>query len=128
MEHFQLQIVSFGIKGSGLVLSTSRYIHWKLSDWTLVLNEPLLTYDFGHINTSSQNEPHNFEHWTQISKRSTEIVLITLNTCMSHSVSTTVISQFILISSYSSLTHSSVAQREERLDPWVGRKSTSKKH
>jgi hypothetical protein len=58
--------------------------------------------DFGHINTPSQNEPHNFEHWTQILERSTEIVLVTLNTCVSHFVSTMVISQFILISSYNS--------------------------
>ncbi len=75
-------------------------IHYE---WTLLYVEHFVTHDdFGHINTPSQNEPHNFEHWTQIPKRSTEIVLVTLSTCVSHFVSTTVISQFILISLYSS--------------------------
>ncbi len=73
------------------------------SKWTPPYVEHFMTNDdFGHINTPSQNEPHNFEHWTQIPERSTEIVLVTLNTCVSHFVSTTVISQFILILSYNS--------------------------
>jgi hypothetical protein len=63
------------------------------SEWTLSYVEHFVTHnDFGHINTPSQNEPHNFEHWTQILERSTEIVLVTLNTCVIHSVSITVIS------------------------------------
>jgi hypothetical protein len=63
------------------------------SEWTLPYVEHFVThYDFGHINTPSQNEPHNFEHWTQIPERSTEIVLVTLNTYVNHSVSIMVIS------------------------------------
>ncbi len=73
------------------------------SQWIPPYVEHFMTHDdFGHINTPSHNEPHNFEHWTQIWEHSTEIVLVTLNTCVSHSVSTTVISQFILLSLYSS--------------------------
>jgi hypothetical protein len=73
------------------------------SKWTPFYVEDFMTHnDFGHINRPSQNEPHNFEHWTQIPKRSTKIVLVTLNTCANHSMSTTIISQFILILSYSS--------------------------
>ncbi len=73
------------------------------SEWTLPYIEHFVTHDdFGHINTPSQNEPHNLEHWTQILEHSIKIVLVTLNACVNHFVSTTVISQFILISSYSS--------------------------
>ncbi len=72
-------------------------------EWTPPYVEHFVTHnDFGHINTPSHKEPHNFEHWTQIPKCSTEIILVTLNTYVSHSVNTTIISQFILILSYSS--------------------------
>jgi len=98
------------------------------SEWTPPYVEHFVTHnDFGHINTPSQNEPHNFEHWTQIPERSIEMTLVTLNICVSHSMSTTVTSQFILISSYSNCNAFKCCSKKKRLKPWVGRESTPKK-
>jgi hypothetical protein len=97
-------------------------------EWTPPYVEHFVTHDdFGHINTPSQNEPHNFEHWTHIPERSTEIVLVTLNTYASHFVSTMVISQFILISLYISCNAFKCCSKRKDIRTMSGKKKYTEK-
>jgi len=63
-----LHVVFFGIfrKEINKYISTMKIVRLNTRfEWTPPYVEHFVTHnDFGHINTPSHNEPHNFEHWT----------------------------------------------------------------
>jgi hypothetical protein len=109
-------------------------LQWKLSDWTFVINEPLLTLNISwrmmilailihlfRMNPITLNIEHKF--WNAPLK----IVLVTLNTCVSHSVSITVISQFIMILSYSSCNAFKCCSKRREIQTMSGKRKYTKK-